>query len=389
MSTIITINAGSSSLKVSIFTSADSDALASVSLEGIGVGNGMMIIEKNDTKEKIPQESADHHEAAAIIKGWLESTLPSDAKIAAASYRVVHGGERFKDATVIDDDVVSYLAGITPLAPNHMPAAVACIEAFRAEYPEILHVACFDTAFFHDIPAVAKTLALPKRLRDQGMRRYGFHGISYDYLTNEYARKRGTEATGRIIIAHLGSGGSMTAVLNGKPIDMTMGLTPASGIVMSTRSGDIDPGVFDFLMKEEGASIDTVRNTLYKESGLLGISETTADMLQLLNTRDEDPRAKLAIEVYTYVIRKYIGAYTAALGGLDAIIFSAGIGERSAPIRGQVLEGLEYLGVFVDEAKNQANDYTISTEESKVAVHVIPTREDSVLVNKAQSLLGA
>ncbi len=386
MKKIITINAGSSSLKVSLFNTDSEEAYASASIEGIGVGQAILVPEINGSKETHDIIAADHHAAAAVIKEWLRGIIEEGDTINAAAYRVVHGGDRYKDATIIDDDVVSYLEEITPLAPNHMPAAVACIRAFRDAYPAIVHVACFDTAFFHSIPDVARTLALPKRLRDQGLRRYGFHGISYEYLFDHFVHNEGesAKAHSRVIIAHLGSGASIAAIKDGKPIDMTMGLTPASGIVMSTRSGDVDPGIFDFLMQEEGASPDTVRNTLYKESGLLGVSETTADMRQLLEDRKTDPRAKLAIDLFCYTIRKQIGAYSAALDGVDSIIFSAGIGERSAPIREQVLEGLEYLGVEVDSEKNQQNARTISKDSSSVGVYVIPTREDAVLVAKAQ-----
>lgn len=388
MKKIITINAGSSSLKVSLFDSAEEDAYASATVEGIGVGQAIFVPEIDGTKRTENIVSDNHHQAAATIKSWLQSTLDEGDTIGAAAYRVVHGGDRYKDAIAIDDDIVSYMESIAPLAPNHMPPAVACIRAFREVYPNILHVACFDTAFFHDIPDVARTLPLPKRLRDQGLRRYGFHGISYDYLLGDLQRKESEDvANGRVIICHLGSGASIAAIKGGGPVDMSMGLTPASGIIMSTRCGDIDPGVLDFLLKEEGATADSIRNTLYKESGLLGISETTADMRQLISDSESDPRAKLAIDIFCYTIRKRIGSYTAALGGVDAIVFSAGIGERSAPIRRQVLDGLEYLGVEVDQERNDQNKRLISSDGSAVKVYVIPTREDAVLVGKASSLL--
>lgn len=389
MTTILTINAGSSSLKVSLFYAGEETAYATASIEGIGVGQAIFVPEIGDSKETHNVTANDHHDAAAIVKEWIQSTLKDGDDVQAAAYRVVHGGDRFKDATIIDDEVVSYLEDITPLAPNHMPPAVACIRAFRETYPEIMHVACFDTAFFHDVPEVARTLALPKRLREQNLRRYGFHGLSYEYLIGNLAEHEGTDiANGRTIIAHLGSGASIAALKDGHPIDMTMGLTPASGIVMSTRSGDIDPGLFDFLMKEEGASAETIRNTLYKESGLLGVSETTADMRQLLADQATDPRAKLAIDLFCYIIRKQIGAYTAALGGVDNIVFSAGIGERSAPIREHILEALTYLGFELNTEANNTNERRISTEDSRVGVYVIPTREDAVLVKKATELLG-
>lgn len=384
--TFLSINAGSSSLKVAVFDHDNPEIpKTSVSIEGIGTSESCLIPEgkfgSEDTKW-VPIES--HYAAADIIKQWFSEDLsisPEDIK--AIGYRAVHGGDEFKEATLVNEDVLNHLEAITPLAPNHMPATLASIRAFTSSYPETKHVVCFDTAFFRDIPRVAQILPIKKEIAEKyNLKRYGFHGLSYQSLLDDFEKNEGQEtASGRIIMAHLGSGASVCAVVNGKPIDMSMGFTPVSGIMMSTRTGDIEPGVITFL-QEKGLSSEEIAQLVTHESGLLGVSGTTADMYTLLQTQSTNPDAALAIELFTYKIKKQIGAYMAALGGVDSIIFSGGIGERSAEIRRRILSGLEFVGIELNEERNEESQRQISSDSSKVGVHTIQAREDVSIIKQ-------
>lgn len=389
--TLLSINAGSSSLKVAVFDDEKPEIpKTSVSVEGIGTSESCLIPEgkfgSDDTKW-VPIES--HDAAAELIKQWFVEDLsisPEDIK--AIGYRAVHGGDEFKQAALVTKEVVKHLEEIAPLAPNHMPATLASIHAFTTAYPDTNHVVCFDTAFFHDIPEVAKALPIKKEIREKyNIKRYGFHGLSYQSLLDSFQQNEGEEAAkGRIIMAHLGSGASVTAVVNGSPVDMSMGFTPVSGIMMSTRTGDIEPGVITFLQKK-GISADEIAQIVTHESGLLGVSGTTADMYTLLQTQATNPDVALAIELFAYKLKKQIGAYIAALGGVDSIIFSGGIGERSAEIRRRVLSGLEFAGVELEEARNEKNDRQISSDNSKVGVHVIQAREDVSIIKQTLEVI--
>jgi acetate kinase len=371
---------------VAVFSEHSDTPIMSVSIEGIGTPEASLIPNGEYGSGQTVKAAIPHHKAASVAAfWWLNSRGIDSFSVRAVGHRVVHGGERYSESVRINDGVVTYLTAITSLAPNHMPVALTCIAEFRNKYYDAAHIACFDTAFFHEVPNVARTLALPRDIRDAGVRRYGFHGLSYEYLLQDFKRVEGEMAAfGRVIIAHLGSGASIAALKDGKPIDMSMGFTPASGIVMSTRTGDIDPGVIDFLIRERSMTIDEVNELLYEKSGLLGLSETTADMHSLLEKQHTDPRAQLAIDIFCYTVKKHIGAYAAALGGVDSIIFSAGIGERSSEVRARSLAGLEFMGVNVSTRKNEANERLISAPHSRVGVHVIPTHEDTVLVQKTR-----
>ncbi|NCO10926.1 acetate/propionate family kinase [Candidatus Saccharibacteria bacterium] len=366
--TLLSINAGSSSLKVAVFDDAQPDEpRASLSVENI--------------------ESFD--DATKQVAQWLhaeQSVEPSDVQ--AIGYRIVHGGNRFADATIIDNDVVEYLQTITPLAPNHMPSTLACIQAFTRAYTEATHVGCFDTSFFHDVPDTAKVLPISKKLQDEiGMRRFGFHGLSYESLLDNFSRNEGPSAArGRVIMAHLGSGASVSACVDGKPRDMSMGFTPVSGIMMSSRSGDLEPGVVTYLQQEKNMSPKEVSELFSHNSGLLGVSGTTADMYTLLHSQ-ESPDVALALELFCDKVRKQIAAFTSVLGGVDSIIFSGGIGERSAEIRARICSNLSFMGVDIDDTRNQANERLISSDASIVGVHVVPAQEDLAIIRHTQALL--
>jgi acetate kinase len=386
---LLAVNAGSSSLKVSVFDEVQLDKpTISVAIEGIATLDACLIPDgayggARTIKLTIP----DHQAAATAIMWWLKARGVDILQVKSVGHRVVHGGERYDQAAVIDSEVIEYIRSITPLAPNHMPVALTCIDAFKGRYRNATHIACFDTAFFHDIPEVAQTIAVPETIRNLGVRRYGFHGLSYEYILKDFMEHEGeAAANGRVIIAHLGSGASLTAIKDGLPIDMTMGFTPASGIVMSTRTGDIDPGLIDFLLRERSMTPQEVSDLISKQSGLLGISGTTADMHKLLMDRSHDEYAALAIDIFCYNIKKTIGSYAAALGGVDSIIFSAGIGERSAAIRQQVVSGLDFLGAVVDDTRNERGDRLISAEHSRVGIHIIPTHEDVIIAQKTLQL---
>lgn len=390
---LLSINAGSSSLKVAVFDDNQLEVpRTSVSIEGIGSPEACLIPEgeyKSDKTRFLPIESPEA--AAILVKQWLETeALTGDDTVNAIGYRVVHGGPRFDAATAIDSDVIQYLTQITPLAPNHMPATLACIAAFQQAFPSTVHVACFDTSFFHDIPAVAKTLPIPIELQEkENIRRFGFHGLSYQSLLGSFAAHEGKAAAhGRVIMAHLGSGASVAACKDGKPVDMSMGFTPISGIMMSTRTGDLEPGVLTYLQQEKGMSIEQINNLVAHKSGLLGVSGLSGDMRTLLQAQHENANALLAIDLFCYKIKKTIGSYIAVLGGVDSIIFSGGVGERSAEIRARICSELEFLGISISEERNSENARLISSDESRVGVHVIATHEDVSIIKQTNNIVA-
>jgi len=390
---LLSINSGSSSLKVAVFDETNlTTPRASLFVENIGTPQAALIPNGeygSDATEHPVINSFD--DAAAQVKQWLSEKLAVKADdIQAIGYRVVHGGDRYKEASLVTPDLLAYLESITALAPNHMPATLTTIHAFRDVYPDAPQVACFDTSFFHDIPAVAKTLPIPLTLqREHAIRRYGFHGLSYQFLLGNFRENEGeAAANGRLIIAHLGSGASVAAIKNGQPIDMSMGFTPVSGIMMSTRTGDLEPGVATYLQTQLGMTVDEVADLMTHKSGLLGVSEKTADMYTLVQTQHEDENVALALDLFCYKLTKTFGSYIAAMGGVDSIIFSGGIGERSAEVRRRVLENFGFLGLSLDETRNQTNERRISTDESAVGVHVIQTQEDYSIISQALAVIN-
>lgn len=382
------INAGSSSIKFSLFDAEDLVEHYSGSISGIGFTNTVFRVTQDVHEIYRSDETIDTHEAAAaMLCRWLETELQK-APICAVGHRIVHGGSEFVAPCTIDESVVSKLRELEPLDPEHLPTQLALIMAMQRELPGVQQIACFDTALFHDLPANAQRLPIPRALETQGVRRYGFHGLSYSFLLDEFARVAGTEAAhGKIIMAHLGNGASLAAFDGGKPVDTSMGMTPAGGIPMSTRSGDLDPGVLTYLMRSQAMNPDQLDNMIGFESGLLGISETSSDMKQLLDIEASDSRAKEAVDMFCYQTRKFIGAYAAALGGLHSLIFSGGIGQVSAPIRARICDGLEFLGIGLDSQRNAQNMERISAENTAVGVHVLFTNEARTIAKEMQQII--
>lgn len=361
MSCIVTINAGSSSVRLAAFNGET--RFLSGKLESPG-GAG---------------------ETATLA--WLNGQL-AGLTSSAIAHRIVHGMARSEPA-LLTPALVGELHHNIPYAPEHMPRQLALIEACTSQYPGVPQIACFDTAFHSRMPRVATQLPLPRRYEAQGLRRYGFHGISCEYLLEELARLAGPQAAeGRIILAHLGSGASLTAVKYRASIDTTMSFTPAGGLVMGTRTGDLDPGIAAYLFAS-GLTADQFTHLVSHESGLLGVSETSSDVRRLLAIAPEDPRAVQALDLFCYQLRKNIGALAAALSGLDTLVFAGGIGENSPAIRSRICSSLQFLGLELDPHRNEKSEPVISSRDSRVAVRVIPTDEETMLARHARRLLRA
>jgi acetate kinase len=308
--------------------------------------------------------------------------------VAAVGHRIVHGGPDDFEARLITPDLLGTFRRVGPLDPAHMPGEIALIEAFTRRLGGVPQVACFDTGFHRDLPPRARVLPIPRRYQAEGIRRYGFHGLSYAYLLEELGRLAGEDAArGRVVLAHLGSGASMAAVLEGRCVDTTMGLTPAGGLVMGTRTGDLDPGVLIHLLRTEGLTADGLDDLVNRRSGLLGVSETSSDMRDLLARRASDPRAAEAIDLYCYQSRKWVGALAASLGGLDTLVFSGGVGENAPEARAGICDGLGFLGVTLDPARNGLNADVVSSPDGPCAVRVIRTDEELMIVRTVARLL--
>lgn len=392
MNYILTCNAGSSSLKVKAYgVSGQKLTLAlTMAVENIGQKTAQCYYAEHPKGggKQFAIDVADHHAALKHIATNLQQRINATDTILAIGHRVVHGGQSYQKATIVSDRLLDDLGALQDLDPDHMPAALRCIEMLRESYPAATHVACFDTAFFTSLPPIAQRLPLPRKYHDLGLRRYGFHGLSYAYLLQDFAHIEGRTAShGRIIMAHLGSGASLCAVKDAKPIDTTMGFSPSGGIPMSTRSGDIDPGVVWFLHRKAGQSPQQFNTMANKESGLLGVSGDTGDMRVLLERQKTSPSAAQAVELFCYHTSKAIGALSATLGGLDSLIFSGGIGERSAEVRKRICANLEYLGIEIDVTRNSVSERLISRDGSPAGVHVIPTDESYMIANEVKHIL--
>jgi acetate kinase len=329
----------------------------------------------------------DSNAALEAIFAWLDKHQYLSG-LQAAGHRLVHGGARYTEPQRVTPKFLSALKKLVPLDPDHLPAAIKGIQFVARKFPKLAQVACFDTAFHGPLPTVAKMYALPRRLYDANIRRYGFHGLSFEYIVGELRKLDAKLAAGCVIIAHLGSGASIVALQNGNSTDTSMGFTPLEGLVMSARSGDVDPGLLLYLLAQKKMSVKAAAALLNKQSGLLGVSTTTGDMRALLEKAKQDPHAAEAIDLFCYRAKKYIGAYAAALGGLDALIFTGGIGERAPAIREKICSGLEFLGIRLDAAQNAANAQVISTTASRVNIRVIQTNEDLMIVQHVLSVLG-
>jgi acetate kinase len=354
---ILTINAGSSSIRFALFAAGPRPVkLMDEKIERIG------------------------DEAVSATAERLVKVLGTRSPIGvpgAIGHRVVHG-MRHTEPQLVTPELLEELRGITPFDPEHLPREIALIEALQQQFPKVPQVACFDTAFHRHMPAVATMLAIPRRYAAKGVQRYGFHGLSYTYLLEELARLGDPAATqGRVILAHLGSGASLAAVRNGRCIDTSMGFTPTAGLVMGTRSGDLDPGLMSYLAQSDSMTPAQFQTMVNHDSGLLGMSETSADVRDLLEREAGDPRAREALALFCYQAKKWIGAYAAALSGVDTLVFAGGIGENAAAVRGRICSGLEFLGIEIDEALNERHAGCISA--GAVTVRVIRTDEESVI----------
>ncbi|MDP9332037.1 MAG: acetate/propionate family kinase [Actinomycetota bacterium] len=362
---VLALNAGSSSLKAALFAGGAELARETVELNGRDADGALDELFGRFQRESLPAPNAVGH-------------------------RVVHGGPGHTRPVVVDDNVVAALRELAPLAPLHQAPGLAVLESARARYRDVPHVACFDTSFHRALPEVAQRFAIDERWWDAGVLRYGFHGLSYEYLLDAVPTAR----RGRVVLAHLGSGASMAALLDGAPRDTTMGLTPTGGLVMATRSGDLDPGVLLYLARTQATGratitdVDALEHAVDMTGGLLGLSGTSADMRLLLTARPRDPRAAMAVAVFCHSARKHIGALAAVVGGLDLLVFTGGVGANSPEIRAEICAGLEHLGVTLDPAENQSGAECISASDAKCKVLVVPTDEELVIVRHVETVLS-
>lgn len=385
----LVLNAGSSSLKFCVFQRPAGDAWRLASrgqIEGIGSTPRLSVKDANgQSLAKQDVKVTDGNEAVEALAVWLRSQY-AGARVLGVGHRVVHGGAQFKGPTVVSEQVLEELRKLIPLAPLHQPYNLAAIEAAIQRLPGVPQVACFDTSFHRGQSPVAELIPLPRELRQQGLQRYGFHGLSYEYIASVLPQVAPDVARGRVIVAHLGSGASLCALKEGKSVDSTLGFTALDGLCMGTRPGSIDPGVVLHLVQGLKLSGKEIETLLYKKSGLLGISGISNDMRDLLGRTE--PAARLAVDYFVYQAAKEIGALTAVLGGIDALVFTAGIGENSAEIRQRICESSAWLGIELDQAANVERQSKISTSRSKVSVWVIPTNEELMIARHTGLLLG-
>jgi len=386
---ILTINGGSSSIKFALYDVGEALKRGLWGkLDRIGTSNTNLTCYDASGNQQYSHSTAasDHRSAANILFDWLKEQ-EEFASVAALGHRVVHGMKHIQPE-IITQDLLDELHRIRPYDPDHLPREIELIEACRQRSPSLVQVACFDTAFHQTMPRVAKLLPIPRRFDAKGVQRYGFHGLSYAYLVEELERVGDPAATkGRIVLAHLGNGASMAAVCDGKSIDTSMGFTPTAGLVMSTRSGDLDPGLAPYLARAEQVNAKQFYEMVNHESGLLGVSETSADMRDLLAQRALDVRAEEAVALFCYQAKKWIGSFAAALGGLDSLVFSGGIGENAPIVRAQICEGLGFLGIELDEQRNAISADVISATASRTTVRVIRTDEELMIARSVHRIL--
>jgi acetate kinase len=388
---ILTINSGSSSIKFSLYTLGGIERLVlKGELGRIGVSQGFLRVEDHESRELTNRELnlPDHETALKTLFAWLQGHAVG-RELHAIGHRLVHGGTVHVKPQLVSSALIEDLNQLIPLAPDHLPDEIKGLEAVHQLFPDLPQVACFDTAFHRSMPEVAQRFALPGPLYHEGLRRYGFHGLSYEYILQELAQEAGAPAaSGRLIVAHLGNGASMAAIVGGKSLDTTMGLTPAGGLVMSTRVGDLDPGIIVYLLQEKGMTPAEVNNLINHQAGLLGISGTSGDMHDLLAQEGTKADASLAVEIFCYQARKFVGALAAALGGLNTFVFTGGIGENSATIRARICEPLEFLGIRLDRGLNEGHSPVISREDSPVTVRVMKTNEELMIARHTRDLIA-
>jgi acetate kinase len=389
---ILTINSGSSSLKFSLYRlGPGEDLVLAGQLDRIGVKGGQF--QTRDARGRVllgrNLELPDHRAALAALMDWLKGQEPGPS-VQAVGHRLVHGGPAHLKPVLITPPVLADLRQLIPLAPDHLPHEIQAIETLGQIFPGLPQIACFDTAFHRRMPEVAQSVALPREYAGMGVMRYGFHGLSYEYLLQELAKEAGAAAArGRVIMAHLGNGASLAALKGGVSQDTTMGMTPAGGLVMSTRSGDLDPGVILYLLQEQGLTPDAVNDLLNHRGGLLGVSGLSSDLQDLLAAEGRDPRAAAAVALFCYQAQKFLGALVAVLGGLDTLVFSGGIGENSSVIRQRLLANLQVFGIALDPALNEAQAPIISSAASRVTVRVMQTNEELMIARHTHHTLAA
>jgi acetate kinase len=393
MKAVLVLNAGSSSLKFALFDcepelAAIPDLVGQI--EGIGATPELSARTANGARyhevvRTTGGQTEQHRAALDHLFAWLD-THETDLEIVAAGHRIVHGGERYSAPTRLNDAVLRDLDAFVPLAPLHQPHNLRAVRAVAALMPHVPQVGCFDTAFHRTQPAVAQAFALPRAITAEGVKRYGFHGLSYDYVARRLPEVIGERAGGAVVIAHLGNGASMCALRDGKSVASTMGFTAVEGLMMGTRTGSLDPGVLLYLMSEKGMDAAALTRLLYKESGLLGVSGISHDMRTLLAS--DAPHAREAVDLFCYRIARELGSLAAAAGGLDALVFTGGIGEHAGPVRAKVAALSRWLGIDIDPAANAADALRIDSKASRVAVAVVPTNEEGMIARYAMELLN-
>ncbi len=387
---VLTINGGSSSIKFALYQVGEPlqrGLYGKVDRIGLNGTNLTFTDPDGSPQASLGLTAADHKSAANSLIEWLENQN-GFASVRAVGHRVVHGMKHTAPERVTQE-LLDELHRISPYDPEHLPLEIELIEAFRQGHPKLPQLACFDTAFHSDMPRVAKLLPIPRRYEAQGVQRYGFHGLSYAYLVEELVRLGDPAATtGRVILAHLGNGASMAAVRDGKSIDTSMGFTPTAGLVMSTRTGDLDPGLAPYLARTEQITTSQFYKMVNHESGLLGVSETSSDMRDLLDHEMQDVRAAEAVALFCYQAKKWIGSFAAALGGLDTLVFAGGIGENAPLVRSRICEGLGFLGIELDDSRNAESAAVISTDSSRVTVRMMKTDEELMIARSVCRTLG-
>ncbi len=388
---ILALNTGSSSIKFALYETGEAEELLFAgSLTRIGHEGGAFSV-MDGQGSSIASESftgADHDSACAVLFSWVVSQGEA-YKPDAIGHRMVHGGPRYSSPQVVSPELIASLEELVPYAPEHLPHALKAVTYASKHFPGTLQVTCFDTSFHSSMPPVARFYPLPELIRSEGVQRYGFHGLSYEYLLGELERQGGHEVgQGRIVLAHLGHGASMAAVKKGRSIDTTMGFSPAGGLVMSTRTGDLDPGVILFLLQQDKMNAAEIKEMVNRQSGLLGISGISDDMQVLLSMEPQNLKAREAVDMFCYRAKMCLGSYAAVMGGLDTLVFSGGIGEHAAGIRSRICEGLGFLGIAVDECRNELSSLVISSDGSAVTVRVIATNEELTIVRHTLDILS-
>ena len=389
-SSVLTLNGGSSSIRFAVYQTGDppkrglQGKVDRVGSPGTTLTFDDPVRTQRDTRGI---GDLDHRAAADFLIDWLEQQIGL-ASLTAVGHRVVNGGATYSEPRRVSPALLDELRSISAYAPEHLPFEIALIDLIRGRVPALPQVVCFDTTFHRDMPRIAKIVPIPRRFQAKGIERYGFHGLSYSFLMEELTRVAGSEAAhGRVILAHLGNGSSLAAVRGGNSIDTSMGFTPAAGVPMSTRSGDLDPGLIWYLARTEHMTAEQFHHMVNHESGLLGVSEKSSDMRELLAREVDDVRAAEAIALFCYQVKKWLGSYAAALGGLDTLVFAGGIGENAPVIRSRICEGLGFLGIELDRARNESSEPVISSGASRVEVRVIRTDEEMMIVKAVSSLL--